>query len=380
MKILSRIFLSISLWIFGTSICLAAPDFYGVKMTSEYHSRGLVVDESGPSPQIQADKPGMDKSVYAYATLNGRDFKIQVFNKSTETIQSDYDYAEYTVIGHDGERHQLKPPDLFWTTGSAIPPNKSAWFAPSFSGSPLQKKDIRAVVCSFDLGNLKIILLPLSKKAAPFKETPKPPAPPVKKEPPVEPKPVEKKLEDKKTEEKKSFFAKMFEPKKETKPAIAKKAEAPKPISKPAKPVSLKPIVPAIPDAPAPKPKKTVETPKPAPKPAPAPKVETSQKPAARVKPKKIPVDEVKLLDQYEKSQKPRQYWRVEEVQEGFAVINLGAKDGLKPGSIVQIARDGEFIAQATVRRLTDSYATVFGPDLAKAKTGDDVLFFDATS
>ena len=168
-------------------------DFYGIKMSSEYLAKDLKVDETGQTLGFTVEKPGMDKRIYATATLSGRNLIIQVFTRSDEIIPSDYDYAEYTVVTHDGERHALKPQPMAWTSSNTIAPNKSATFDPSFEGRPLKKDEIRAVICSFDLGNMKIILLPLSKSfdvKAP-KAPVKPVAPPKKIET-AEPKPVPK--------------------------------------------------------------------------------------------------------------------------------------------------------------------------------------------
>ncbi len=319
----------------NTSAAPASSDFYGVKMMSEYHAKDLVVDESGPSPIFSVDKPGMDKRIYATASLSGRNIKIQIFNHSDETIISDTDTTEYVVVTHDGERHTLKPQPMAWASSHPIAPNKSATFDPSFVGPILKKSDIRVLICSFDLGEMKIILLPLTKK---YEELQKDTTPAPKS------KTVEvKKASPKKAEEKKPV---------ETKKPAPKKIEEKK---LPQKKLEVKP------PAPTPEPKKiaAVEPPK---------------------KTTEFSEAEKKLLDQYEKSRKSRKYWHVEEIRQGFIVINLGANDGLKPGASVQIAREGAFVAQAPIRQLSPGYATASVPPDAAVQAGDDVLFFGATA
>lgn len=321
---------------FADREALCAADFYGVKMMSEYYAKDLTFDESQDTPRFAALKPGMDGRIYATATLSGRNLKIEVFNRSDETIRSDSDYTEYVVVTHDGERHFLKLQPMAWASSDTIAPNKSATFEPSFEGRALKKSEIRAVICSFDLGDMKIILLPLSKKfeAAAPKAAAKP-APPVKPESKELPKAAPKKVEDKK-----SFFGNLFGPKRETQPAPKSTlSEVKKTEPKKAEPPKLK--------------KETTFSPE----------------------------NEKKLLDQYEKSKKSRKYWRVEEVRDSYLVINLGAGDGLKPGASVQIARDGAFLVEATIRQSSQGYSTVSIPQEAAAgvKAGDDVLFFDAT-
>ncbi len=338
-------------------------DFYGVKMMSEYHAKDLVVDESGPTPAFSADKPGMDKRIYATAVLSGRKLLIQVFNRSDETIQSDYDTAEYTVVTHDGERHVLKPAPMGWTSTNTIAPGKSATFDPSFEGRAPRKDEIRAVVCSFDLGNMKIILLPLSKTF-----TAKAPVAPIK---PAEP---SKKIELAKTKPapKKEIQAAPKPKPVEVKKEAPKKTEEKKPLEV-KKPIENK--IEAKPAAYAKRPEPALALPVPTSVSAPA-------KGGSASDGKKIQTfseAEKKLLDQYERSRRSRKYWHIEEVRNGVLVINLGTDDGLKPGASVQIARDGVFLAQATVRSLSQGYATATVPQEASAsiKAGDDVLFFD---
>lgn len=418
---------SFVLLLLSAASAFAAADFYGVKMTSEYHAKDLVVDESGASPTFNVDKPGMDKRIYATASLSGRNLRIQVFNRSEVTIQSDYDTAEYTVVTHDGERHTLKPRPLAWTSNNVITPNKTVTFDPSFQGRAFKKEEIRAIICSFELGDMKIILLPLTDQ---HKETK--PVPAAKPEPatkieaaPVIAKETAKSGAKNPEEKKTSFFGNLFASKNETKPALKKepkavevKKAAPKKIEE-KKTAEIKKQTPKKIEV-----KKAVETKKtakkveekklpekkaavkPAAKPAPVAEPEPPAKggflpvrqagasggkkimtakpvPAAISGEKKAeapPVDKNKILDQYEKSRRSRKYWRVEEVRNGFLVINLGAGDGLKPGATVQIARDGAFLAQAEVRSLSQSYATATVSDAAApdVKAGDDVLFFNA--
>ena len=137
--------------------------------------------------------------------------------------------------------------------------------------------------------------------------------------------------------------------------------------------------------APAP-PVKKPEPPKIEKKPVPASPEQGRARPAAQATggEREIlsPENEKKLLDQYEKSKKSRKYWHIEEIKDGVLVINLGAGDGLKPGASVQIARDGAFLAEATVRSLSQGYATAIVPQESAAlvKAGDDVLFFNASA
>ncbi len=353
-------------------------DFYGIKMTSEHYAKGLVIDQSEDAPRFGVEKPGMDKRVFATGNLTNflgaRGIEIHVFNGSDQEISSHFDYAEYTVVTKDGERHLMKPPRMAFASTETIAPNKSATFGPVFEGGAIKKEDIRMVICSFDLGDIKIFLLPLTKKEikpvlpapaqAPVAATTKAsanlrPVAPVKPSLKITPPPVRPAPPKKIKVSSSNNFSKDRIKEIQDKPRPATKASA-----------DLRPV--ALPPAGPPKKSEPIVSA------APEKKVERKKVPANNFN---LSAQEKNMLDKLPDSHKTGQAPRVEKIHEdsGLIVVNMGTEDGLKKNSVLSIARDGLFVGKASVRELKKGYATasLLGNLEENVQVGDDVLFFD---
>jgi len=398
---------------------LAAADFYGVKISSESYAKGLWVDESGSAPKFTVEKPGMDKRVFAYGNWAGflgtsKGISIQVFNNSDQAITTHYDFAEYTVVTQDGERHSMSPPAMVFPSIESIEPKKSAVFEPVFDGGGIKKEDIRMIICSFDLGDTKIILLPLSKKLnahKPENETAKLVL--VEKPKPVSAAPA------------KTTQPPSLKPSK-PKEFVSRPAPKPKNVESKSKSV-LKSIVESLTRPAAPKPATLKENVSPEPKIStkhenlPYRILEEEETPVPAVPKKKIQnkIYKKKALWPFKKTQetqqakvvpekpfKSRKEKGMEEIKEkymeaklaelaaprpapkvqkwdkefGFIVVNRGAIDGVKKDSVLSVAREGRLISKAVVHEVRDDYsAALVLSDWAEEEiqVDDDILVGD---
>ena len=286
---------------FFSSLACADVDFYGVKMPSESYAKTLTVQGANNLYTVTNDVEGVDKDVYAYGTLknsmDGVVLSLRVFNNSDRPILADYDFIEYTVVTKDGKRYTLEPPVMAWYSGS-IKPKNSETFEPSLGSLKIKKEDIAEVICSFDMGSTKIVLVPVTK---------------------TEPK------------------------------VVVVKTPVAKPIAvKPVvtKPVAIsKPVVAAAPKLTQPPLVSKLAFTKPTPKPVPATKsvAQPMSKPVLKVAQPSVP--DLPNLDV-----------RVAEVHEadGFFILNGGTREGFKTGMIVNVYRTGSFVGKAVIRKSKD--------------------------
>lgn len=162
----------------------AYTDFYGVKMRSTSNAKDLVIE---PTPdnslKVTHNENTMDDRVRAWGQLmhagTGRygGVKITVENLSDKPILTDLTFAEFTLLTTSGDRHELGSPGAFWMP-AVISPGKKVTFTPSFGGLRIKKADIQMIVCSFDMGETKVVLVPWPYT----KPVKKPAMPAVKKE------------------------------------------------------------------------------------------------------------------------------------------------------------------------------------------------------
>ena len=323
------------------SPAFADVDFYGVKMPSESYAKSLIVQGYNNLYTVSNDIEGVDKDVYAYGTLKdsmgGMVLSLRVFNNSDRPILADYDFIEYTVVTKDGKRYTLEPPVMAWYSGS-IKPKKSETFEPGLGSLKLKKEDIAEVVCSFDMGSTKIVLVPVrkteSKLAVVKTQASKPAAPKVEAPKPIAVKPVATKP-----------FA-MSKPV----AAAAPKLTQPPPVSKPAFTKPAPKLLPAS----APVLAKTQPT-KPSP---PVVATKSVSTPIFKPLPKvaQPPVPDLPNLDV-----------RIAEVHEadGFFILNGGAREGFKADMIVNVYRADRFVGKAVIRKVKDhSSAAMIIPEL----------------
>ena len=154
------------------SAASAAPDFYGVIMKSESYAKGVAIQNPDDAIRSFAGREGLDKKIHAYGYFEsffGLDprIRIRVFNDSAKPVRAPYLYADYTAVTRDGTRWKLRPPVMAWFPATErIDPGRSAVFKPSLAGLSVKREDVQMIICSFNMDETKVVLLPVPKKTA----------------------------------------------------------------------------------------------------------------------------------------------------------------------------------------------------------------------
>ncbi|MEI8345506.1 MAG: hypothetical protein WCG06_05485 [Candidatus Omnitrophota bacterium] len=153
---------------------LAAADtgFYGVKMSSEAYARDMLQNKDFKlTAGAFADNPSIDKSVYATANFKntihtGRALEVTVFNHSKREIGAKYQFNEFTLVFKDGTREEFTDSGfVFYPNVEKILPGTSVRYCVGLNGLEFRKSDIEMIVCSFNLDETRIVLLPLPQSA-----------------------------------------------------------------------------------------------------------------------------------------------------------------------------------------------------------------------
>ena len=147
---------------------LAGPDFFGVKMKSEDFARNIALQDNIKIPDFTNDRPGTDKSIYAYAYTSsflgrGRGLSIQVFNHSDRSMSVARLFRECVVVTRDGRRFDRSEPEMEWHRDE-LKAGEDAVFNVTFPGVDLKKEDIHLIIFSFELGETNIYLFPLGPR------------------------------------------------------------------------------------------------------------------------------------------------------------------------------------------------------------------------
>ena len=420
--------LSFAIWSFGIQLSLAEsrPDFYGIKMKSESFARGLQFDMQSDEPKfLNADQDGFDADIYAVGQLELSEravagFRVTVFNRTEEPLNAGYMFREFTVVTQNQRRYIFGEPYALFRENT-VKAGQNVSFNISFGDILLNKEDIQKIICSFDMGNIKIVLLPLPKRPEkPWEpEKPKkiesPNAPEVKKsqgrswtgrhhfwlgsrdlkskqaaakpspkttEPKTfawpKPTPMDKKMEMRKEEVRRLEMEKQEveepalvrpQPKTNIVPGNSssfKNFEWPKPTpmgrKEEGKFAAARTRLPAVKDQAEEK------------KEAPAKARQASrnfwwgdkQKTENRKQKSKTKEEEPKEPTELPEASRASAEVLMVDSANGFLVANVGADDGLKEGSELAILRKGRFIGKAVVRKLRpDSSAAVISPEWA---------------
>lgn len=156
---------------------IAAADFFGVKMKSEDFAQDVYLLEDVKVPEFTS-RPGTDKRVYAYGYMStvlggGRGIALEVFNHSEEPLATQKLFRELSIVTWDGRRYDRSEPEMMWAR-DVLKSGESATFNFTFPGIRVEKEEVRMVVCSFDLGETLIVLLPLQAREAPKSAAKKP--------------------------------------------------------------------------------------------------------------------------------------------------------------------------------------------------------------
>ncbi len=156
----------------------ADAEFYGIQMQNERVAKGMVLGEWRLSPNKSLQGPLFNKSVYATASLREDanqhvNFSVNVFNNSDKAISADYQYRDYYLVTKEDRKYPLYDPETQFDLDE-IPPKTNVTFQPSLGNLVISKKNIKMIVCSFDLGRTTLVLFPSSKKEVIEKLVPPP--------------------------------------------------------------------------------------------------------------------------------------------------------------------------------------------------------------
>lgn len=144
----------------GATAGWAYTDFYGVKMRSVSNAKDLVIEQTPDNSLKYAHNADtMDERVRAWGQLGHGVVKITVENGSDMPISTDLTFMEFTLVTTSGDQHELGKPGAF-VMPAEITPGKKVTFSPSFGGLRINKADIQMIICSFDMGETKVVLVP----------------------------------------------------------------------------------------------------------------------------------------------------------------------------------------------------------------------------
>lgn len=148
----------------------ADAEFYGIQMQNERIAKSLVLGEGGLSSKDILEGSLFNKSVYATASLRADadqhvNFSVNVFNNTDNVIPADYQYRDYYLVTKEDRKYPLFDPETQFDLDEILP-KTNVTFQPSLGNLVISKKNIKMIVCSFDLGRTTLILFPSSKKEA----------------------------------------------------------------------------------------------------------------------------------------------------------------------------------------------------------------------
>jgi hypothetical protein len=149
----------------------AETGFFGYKMRSESYARELIKREDFKvSTEAFPDSEGIDKSVYAtarfkYTLPEGYVMEVTIFNHSKTDIPAPIKFTEFIIIFKDGQRQELtKPGVVVYPYTEKILPGVPLRLMVDVGGRRFDKNEIEMIVCSFNLGDTKIVMVPLPDK------------------------------------------------------------------------------------------------------------------------------------------------------------------------------------------------------------------------
>jgi len=155
--------------LFAASPAFAGTEFYGAQMATEALTEGVWVYKADLFGSIP-DRDGIEKRVTARARIAkklgsfSRCLDLTIKNRSEQSISTWRDGLRFTVVTIHGKRYDLLlPTKTLYPSSDHIGPGETARFQPAFGKAKFRLKDIKMIVCSFELGRTKIILLPVHK-------------------------------------------------------------------------------------------------------------------------------------------------------------------------------------------------------------------------
>ena len=364
------------LFLFVSARAFAEQDFYGIQFANEKWARALILKQGEPDMEELASGPILNHSIRAEASLKETEdnhiaFNVTVFNDMDSSISVDYRFRDFYILTKDGRKYSLV--DTEEDLPSTLDGRSKMSFAPSFGNLTIRNNDVEMVVCSFDLGRIKVVLLPWSKKEAVAKVvSPEPPPMAVVEEPAATPKKGVKKVSPPKKKSVPESGPRVKTPKRNFWDWLALDKDAPKDLRK----------APVMPTA--------VEKRSASPVPAPAPELKPEEKlnqaiqnfkyvpsdnsagsaPASYSAPVSAPANASAVREEAHVIGFNKLY--------NFVTLNLGKQDGLQKNAMLSIVRDGKVLAKARVKQIRDGVAAASVlPDSVRGeiKAGDGVAF-----
>ena len=157
----------ITVLVFSGSVAYAYSDFYGIKMKDPNCAGDFVMERSGAEvPKYSLNKDTMDDRISATGQLEYffsaiKSIHIRVMNRSDKPIRTDLTFASIKLIATDDQEYEMVQPDIVeYPAVDMINPKDEATFVIPMVRLQIKKEEIKMIVCSFDMGETKIILLP----------------------------------------------------------------------------------------------------------------------------------------------------------------------------------------------------------------------------
>lgn len=152
----------------------ADSDFFGMKMKSIAGAKDLkITGAQGAVLQYTRNEALTDDKILATAVFdysnskkavkdkNVKGVKITIWNGSKKPLISDATLATFSVLTVDDTVEEMDDFSFVWYPATEkVKPGKKATFKKSIGRLKLKKEDIQMIVCSFDAGNTKIVLVP----------------------------------------------------------------------------------------------------------------------------------------------------------------------------------------------------------------------------
>jgi len=150
-------------------------ELYGIKMKREFSAKDFAMKPTADeSFDYSYRKSTMDNELYAYGHFETIEYlagkissiRVTIVNGSETPLAVERVFASFALVTKDGERYELESPAAFYPATRFILPGTQETFALSVAPYKLTKEDIRMVICSFGLGETKIILFPRPRALA----------------------------------------------------------------------------------------------------------------------------------------------------------------------------------------------------------------------
>ncbi len=153
---------------FAATVFAAEPDFFGIKMRSVRCAEDFKIEKKEAKKFIYSyNKETMSDKIRASAVFFSyqgkvKEIYITVYNDSDKPIPAKRVFTTFAVVTNDGDTYEMDDPShtIYPLTELIAPQGGRVRFVRWITRHDLGKKDIKMIVCSFDLGETKIVLVP----------------------------------------------------------------------------------------------------------------------------------------------------------------------------------------------------------------------------